>query len=82
MSSFSIRDILDLPEDTIRTLQAIKNPMEMSTCTEQPTELSSTSRETNQPSEEEEMQPLNGKQFLRLPTVEKGAFFFSCFGVF
>lgn len=29
MSSFSIRDILDLPEDTIRTLQAIKTPIEM-----------------------------------------------------
>lgn len=29
MSSFSIRDILDLPQDTIRTLQVIKSPMEI-----------------------------------------------------
>jgi hypothetical protein len=33
MSSFSIRDILDLPEDTIRSLQAIKPHMGMSSCT-------------------------------------------------
>lgn len=26
MSSFSIRDILDLPEDTMQSLQAIKTP--------------------------------------------------------
>lgn len=33
MSSFSIRDILDLPEDTIRSLQAIKPHIGMSSCT-------------------------------------------------
>ncbi|KAK3753260.1 hypothetical protein QZH41_004474 [Actinostola sp. cb2023] len=62
MSSFSIRDILDLPEDTIRTSQAIKKTTEMSsTCTlpDQPTELASNTTETSQHTDDD-MAPTNG----------------------